>query len=137
MQILCYTYILHNRAENYPKLQYNFPRQCFSYAFSSAKALIINGVKTFFGSHCIFSFAISQDIFSIFKPKCKKIATEIAQNYAHHVLLRIPNPKIQIFTNFSPIRTYLVCFTHSIVWQIQLWCPLSKWNMGEILTFLA
>ena len=92
MYILCYIYPAQNRAENYPKLQYNFPRQCFSYAFSSAKALIINGVKTFFGSHCIFSFAISQDIFSIFKLKCKKIATEIAQNYAHHVLLRIPNP---------------------------------------------
>ena len=26
--------------------------------------------------------------------------------------------------------------THSI-WQIQLWCPRSKWNMGEILAFLA
>ena len=24
--------------------------------------------------------------------------------------------------------------THSI-WQIQLWCPRSKWNMGEILAF--
>ena len=26
--------------------------------------------------------------------------------------------------------------THSIR-QIQLWCPRSKWNMGEILAFLA
>ena len=28
------------------------------------------------------------------------------------------------------------CLTHCI-WQIQLWCPRSKWNMGEILAFLA
>ena len=26
--------------------------------------------------------------------------------------------------------------THRI-WQIQLWCPRSKWNMGAILAFLA
>ena len=26
--------------------------------------------------------------------------------------------------------------THCI-WQIQLWCPRSKWNMSEILAFLA
>ena len=28
-----------------------------------------------------------------------------------------------------------VVLTHSI-WKIQLWCPRSKWNMGEILAFL-
>ena len=31
--------------------------------------------------------------------------------------------------------TEIMTLTHSI-WQIQLWCPQSKWNMGEILTFL-
>ena len=29
-----------------------------------------------------------------------------------------------------------IILTHSI-WQIQLWWPRSKWNMGEILAFLA
>ena len=33
-------------------------------------------------------------------------------------------------------KVSLRSLTHSI-WQIQLWCPGSKWNMGEILAFLA
>ena len=31
---------------------------------------------------------------------------------------------------------FLTTLTHSI-WQIQLCCPWSKWNMGKILAFLA
>ena len=34
------------------------------------------------------------------------------------------------------MQTLERCLTHSI-WQIQLWCPRSKWNIGEILAFLA
>ena len=38
--------------------------------------------------------------------------------------------KIIISTNQSLLLTHCI-------WQIQLWCPRSKWNMGEILAFLA
>ena len=51
---------------------------------------------------------------------------------------------LQISEFFNNRGHFCVCsifskkttLTHSI-WQIQLWCPRSKWNMGEILAFLA
>ena len=40
------------------------------------------------------------------------------------------------FVNFFKHFTLSNLLTHRM-WQIQLWCPRSKWNMGEILAFLA
>ena len=39
-------------------------------------------------------------------------------------------------TSFARTRNKTIYLTDSI-WQIQLWCPRSKWNMGEILALLV
>ena len=45
------------------------------------------------------------------------------------------NTRLTKMGTFQQILEAVRILTHSI-WQIQLWCPRSKWNMGQILAFL-
>ena len=55
---------------------------------------------------------------------------------SHNLLLSTPCSLTPFATQNSLLLTTPCSLTHRI-WQIQLWCPRSKWNMGEILAFLA
>ena len=57
--------------------------------------------------------------------------------FIHQLLISyhaLKNPNIFTYMMITLISKKKL--THSI-WQIQLCCPRSKWNMGEILAFLA
>ena len=47
-----------------------------------------------------------------------------------------PNTYVTMCNSVFQRKTNQGLLTHSI-WQIHIWCPRSKWNMGEILAFLA